>query len=74
MEREFKKLSEWLQNVDKYDFGYDTYSGGILEEKIAKSQAEVCSKIGDYIEEILHEKYQSHTDPLKRDNALHNKI
>ena len=74
MDKELKKLALWLQNVDKYDFGYDTYTGGVLEDVIAKSQVAVCHKIADYIDEILDEKYQSHIDPLKRDNALHDKI
>ena len=48
-----KKLSEWLKLVGTSDFGYDVYTDGILESKIAQSQVDVCNKIGEYLEEIL---------------------
>tara|TARA_R110001592_G_scaffold294625_2_gene564459 strand:- start:851 stop:1060 length:210 start_codon:yes stop_codon:yes gene_type:complete len=53
MEKELRRLSIWLQNMDDSDFGYDPYTHGVLEEKIAQSQVCVCNKIGEYIEEIL---------------------
>ena len=62
MEKELRELSEWLKKVDKYDFGYDPTYDGILEDKIAKSQKEVCYKIGDYIEEILDMKKENTKD------------
>ena len=53
MEKKLKTLAIWLSNVEKSDFGYDTYSDGKLEDAIAQSQADVCLQIGSYLEEIL---------------------
>jgi len=53
MEQKLKMLAEWLSEVEKSDFGYDSYSDGKLEDAIAQSQVEVCNKIGSYLEEIL---------------------
>ena len=53
MEDRLKILAQWLQTVEKSDFGYDTYHDGQLESAIAESQAEVCNKIGSYLKEIL---------------------
>ena len=53
MEDRLKILAQWLQTVEKSDFGYDIYRDGKLEDAIAQSQVEVCNKIGGYIEEIL---------------------
>jgi|14_taG_2_1085336.scaffolds.fasta_scaffold13504_4 hypothetical protein len=50
---QLKKLSQWLKLVGTSDFGHDVYTDGVLESKIAQSQAEVCNKIGEYLEEIL---------------------
>ncbi len=61
MEKELRKLSVWLKSADKYEFGYDSTYDGILEEKIAQSQQEVCHKIGEYIEEILEIKKKEDT-------------
>ena len=46
-------LAQWLQKVTTDDFYYDINRDGKLEYAIAKSQVEICSKIGGYIEEIL---------------------
>jgi len=62
MEQELRMLSVWLKSADKYDFGYDSTYSGILEEKIAQSQQEVCHKIGEYIEEILEMKKKDTRD------------
>ena len=53
MEQKLKTLAIWLSNVEKSDFGYDSYSDGKLEDAIAQSQADVCLQIGSYLEEIL---------------------
>ena len=53
MEQKLKILAEWLSKVEKSDFGYDIYRSGKLEDSIAQSQVEICTKIGSYIEEIL---------------------
>ena len=53
MEDRLKILAQWLQTIEKSDFGYDIYRSGKLEDAIAQSQVEVCNKIGCYIEEIL---------------------
>jgi len=53
MEQKLKTLAIWLKNIEKSDFGYDSYSDGKLEDAIAQSQAEVCLQIGSYLEEIL---------------------
>ncbi len=62
MEKELRKLSLWLKSADKYEFGYDSTYDGVLEERIAKSQEEVCHKIGEYIEEILDMKKENTKD------------
>ena len=53
MKNRLELLTQWLQKVTSSDFGYDTYHDGQLESAIAESQAEVCNKIGGYLEEIL---------------------
>ena len=53
MEKKLKILAIWLSNVEKSDFGYDSYSDGKLEDAIAQSQVDVCLQIGSYLEEIL---------------------
>ena len=53
MEQKLKTLAIWLKNIEKSDFGYDSYSDGKLEDAIAQSQAETCNIIGGYLEEIL---------------------
>ena len=53
MKNRLELLAQWLQKVTSSDFGYDTYHDGQLESAIAESQAEVCNKIGGYLEEIL---------------------
>ena len=53
MKDRLELLAQWLQKVTSSDFGYDPYRDGKLESSIAESQAEVCNKIGGYIEEIL---------------------
>ena len=51
MENKLKTLAQWLQKVTSSDFDCGYY--GKLESIIAESQAEVCNKIGGYLEEIL---------------------
>ena len=53
MEDKIKLLAKWLNNVDTSTFCYDSYMSGKLEQAMAYSQAEICNKIGDYLEEIL---------------------
>ena len=53
MKDRIKLLAKWLNEVDYLSFSYDPYSSGKLEQAMAYSQAEICNKIGDYLEEIL---------------------
>ena len=53
MKNRIKLLAKWLKDVDYLSFSYDPYSDGKLENAMAYSQAEICNKIGDYLEEIL---------------------
>jgi predicted AlkP superfamily pyrophosphatase or phosphodiesterase len=53
MKDRIKLLAKWLNEVDHLSFSYDPYSSGSLEQAMAYSQAEICNKIGDYLEEIL---------------------
>ena len=51
MKNRLELLAQWLQKVTSSDFDCGYY--GKLESIVAESQAEVCNKIGGYLEEIL---------------------
>ena len=51
MKDRLELLAQWLQKVTSSDF--DCGYHGKLENIIAESQAEICNKIGGYLEEIL---------------------
>ena len=50
MKNRLELLAQWLQKVTSSDFDWHH---GKLESIVAESQAEVCNKIGGYLEEIL---------------------
>ena len=66
MEDRIKLLAKWLKDVDYLSFSYDPYSSGKLESAMAYSQAEICNKIGDWLEEILQMDEKQLQDNLEK--------
>ena len=50
MKDRLKVFAKWLK---EYGENYDTYTEGLLEAALRRSNEEAVQKIGDYLEEIL---------------------
>jgi len=55
MKSKLKLLSQWLKEASINNSVYkDTERDGALENAIKTAQEETCSRIGDYLEEIIN--------------------